>query len=76
MHFYDANIPRPFSKLDKLEVTYLNPAFKKYEILEAPEDHIMVVLNTCDDWPIDFGYDWMGELMITVTWKVPTPAEA
>jgi len=61
--------------LDKLEATYLNPAFKKYEILEAPEDHIMVVLNTCDDWPIDFGYDWMGELMITVTWKLPTPAE-
>jgi hypothetical protein len=75
MHFYDANIPRPFSKLDKLEATYLNPAFKKYEILEAPEEHIMVVLNTCDDWPIDFGYDWMGELMITVTWKLPTPAE-
>ena len=66
---------RPLGLLDKLEATYLNPAFKKYEILEAPEDHIMVVLNTCDDWPIDFGYDWMGELMITVTWKLPTPAE-
>ena len=68
-------MPRPLGLLDKLEATYLNPAFKKYEILEAPEDHIMVVLNTCDDWPIDFGYDWMGELMITLTWKLPTPAE-
>ena len=66
---------RPLGLLDKLEATYFNPAFKKYEILEAPEDHIVVVFNTCDDWPIDFGYDWMGELMITVTWKLPTPAE-
>ena len=73
--FYDDHIPRPFSRLEKLEATYLDPAFKKYEILEAPGDDILVVLDTCDDWPIDFGYDWMGKLMITVTWKLPSPAE-
>jgi len=70
----DDHIPRPFSRLEKLEATYLDPAFKKYEILEAPGDDILVVLDTCDDWPIDFGYDWMGKLMITVTWKVASPA--
>jgi hypothetical protein len=59
--------------LDKLEAPYLNPAFKKYEILEASGDHIVVVLDTRDDWPMDFGYDWMGKLMITVTWKLPSP---
>jgi len=55
--FYNLHIPTPFSKLEKLEVTYVDPAFKKYEILEAPEDHIMVVLDTCDDWPSEFGYE-------------------
>ena len=75
MHFYDDLIPRPFGGLDKLEATYLNPAFNKYEILEAPGDNIVVVLDTCDDWPSEFGYDWMAKLMITVTWKVPSPAE-
>ena len=75
MHFYDDFIPRPFCGLAKLEATYLDPAFKKYEILEAPDDRIVVVLDTCDDWPSEFGYDWMVKLMITVTWKVPSPAE-
>ena len=51
MTFYDYHFPRPFSKLEKLEVTYLDPAFKKYEILEAPDDRIMIVLDTCDDYP-------------------------
>ena len=49
MTFYDYHFPTPFSKLKKLEVTYIDPAFKKYEILEAPDDRIMIVLDTCDD---------------------------
>ena len=51
LNFYDYDFPRPFSKLEKLEVIYLDPAFKKYEILEAPDDRIMIVLDTCDDFP-------------------------
>jgi hypothetical protein len=35
----------------------------------------VVVLNTCDDWFSEFGYDWMGKLMITVTWTLPNPVQ-
>jgi hypothetical protein len=29
--------------------------------------------NTCDDWPMEFGYDWMGKHMATITWKLHDP---
>jgi hypothetical protein len=63
----------PFSKLEKLEVTHLDPSFKKYEILVAPNDRIMVVLETCNDWPSEFSYEGSGKHMITVTWKLNNP---
>ena len=70
MTFYDYHFPRPSSKLEKLEVTYLDPAFKKYEILEAPDDRVMIVLDTCDDFPQEFGYEGSEKHIITVTWKL------
>ena len=51
LHFFDYQIPRPFSRLEKLELVDLAPEFKKYEILEATDGDIVVVLNTCNDWP-------------------------
>ena len=75
LRFYDYLIPRPFSQLEALEATFLAPEFKKYEILEAPDNDTCIVLNCCDDWPTDFGYDWMPTHMITVQWKVSGKAE-
>ena len=37
-------MPRPLGLLDKLEATYLNPAFKKYKMLEAPDHHTLLIL--------------------------------
>jgi hypothetical protein len=73
LRFFDYLIPRPFSRLEKLELVDLAPEFKKYEILEAPDGDIVVVLNTCDDCPMEFGYDWMGKRMATITWELHKP---
>ena len=43
------------------------PEFKKYEILEAPDDRIMIVLDTCDDFLQEFGYEGSDKHIITVT---------
>jgi len=71
LRFYDHLIPRPFSRLEKLEATYLAPEFKKYEILELNDWDLVVVLDTCDNFPVEFGYDWMSTPLITVTWALP-----
>ena len=49
--FFNCHFSRTLSIFEKLEVRYLDPAFKKYKILEAPDDLIMIVLDTCDDYP-------------------------
>jgi hypothetical protein len=75
LRFFDYLIPRPFSKLANLELVDLAPEFKKYEILEAPGGDIVVVLNTCLDFSSEFGYDWMGKHIATITWKLHEPNE-
>ena len=52
-----------------LEATFLAPEFKKFEVLELTGWDIVVVLDTCNDKPVDFGFDYMATAMITLTWK-------
>ena len=73
LRFHDDLIPRPFSKLEKLEATYLAKEFKKCELLELDEWDIVVVLDSCNNLHQDFGYEWLQTPMITVTWKVADP---